>query len=132
MIEINIITTEDSYYELERNLRNRILLRPIGLPDHAWEMNDHKSWHFVAIDNTQLIGCVVLFPNPTKNKSAQLMQMAVESEYQGKGIGRQLVVELLNFAREQGLEEVTCHSRQIVNHFYKKKNLKKSASHTTI
>ena len=40
MLEIKQITILDPLYQLERELRNKILLRPIGLPDNAWEMKD--------------------------------------------------------------------------------------------
>jgi predicted N-acetyltransferase YhbS len=51
--------------------------------------------HFVAIEENTVIGCVVLNPlNPEKTKT-QLMQMAVETNQQRKGIGKLLVEELL-------------------------------------
>lgn len=120
MIEIKRITTLDPLYELERELRNVVLLRPIGLPDHAWEMNDQKSSHFVAIENNRLIGCAVLFPTDDQGTKAQLMQMAVEIGSQRKGIGKLLVVEVLAFAKQKGIKEVTCHSRKYANSFYQK------------
>lgn len=124
MIEIKRISTEDHFYEAERNLRNVILLRPIGLPDHAWEMHDKDSWHFVAIEKDKLIGCVVLYPWPNENSKAQLMQMAIDTAHQGKGIGKLLVNKLLLFAKENGIEEVVCHSRKTVNVFYEKLGFK--------
>jgi len=59
MLEIKQITILDPLYQLERELRNKILLRPIGLPDNDWEMNDDKAWHFVATENENLLGCVI-------------------------------------------------------------------------
>lgn len=120
MVDIQRITTLDPLYQDERDLRNRILLRPIGLQDHAWEMNDLDSWHFVAMHDNKLIGCVVLFPLNKEKTQAQLMQMAIDNDFQGKGIGKLLVDELLKFAKEQGIIEVICHSRQSVNAFYQK------------
>lgn len=71
MIQVKNINTSDSYYQLERELRNKILLRPFGLPDHAWEMHDEKAWHFVAMEDENLLGCVILVPlNPEKNTSS--------------------------------------------------------------
>ena len=54
MVRIKQINTLDPLYQEERTLRNIVLLRPIGVPDHAWEMNDTSSWHFVAIENNEL------------------------------------------------------------------------------
>jgi predicted GNAT family N-acyltransferase len=120
MLEIKQITILDPLYQLERELRNKILLRPIGLPDNAWEMNDDKAWHFVATENENLLGCVILVPIDEKKEKAQLMQMAVDTNLQGKGIGKLLVIELLELCKQQGIKEVTCHSRASANDFYKK------------
>src|ERR1051325_10394063 len=120
MISIHRISTKDNLYRQERDLRNRVLLRPIGLPDHAWEMNDEWSWHFVAVENNNVVGCVVLFPVDKEGHTAQLMQMAVESNLQGKGIGKLLVDHLLGFCRTKGIKEVVCHSRNNAVQFYSK------------
>ncbi|MES2285059.1 MAG: GNAT family N-acetyltransferase [Bacteroidota bacterium] len=118
MISIQLIDTTDPFYELERQLRNRVLLRPIGLPDNAWEMHDEKSWHFIAIENGNVIGCVVLAPLDSLFNKTQLMQMAVEETCQGKGIGKMLVNELLGFCKSKGIREVVCHSRDNAVNFY--------------
>ena len=118
MITIQRIETSNPLYQLETDLRNRILLRPIGVPDHAWEMHDQKAWHFVAVESDAVIGCVVLNPlNPEKTKT-QLMQMAVETDQQGKGIGKLLVKELLSFCNANGIKEVVCHARDNAVPFY--------------
>lgn len=118
MISIQLINTTNLLYQLERELRNSILLRPIGLPNHAWEMHDEKAWHFVAVEDDKVIGCVVLVPlNPEQTKT-QLMQMAVETNQQGKGIGKLLVKELLAFSKSKGIKEVTCHARDNAVPFY--------------
>lgn len=118
MITIEQISTKDTYYTAEQGLRNEVLLRPIGIPDHAWEMHDEASWHFVAIEQEQVIGCVVLRPLDAKNTKAQLMQMAVASEQQGKGIGKLLVQDLLRFSETTGIQEIICHARDNAVAFY--------------
>lgn len=117
MIEILNIDILDPLYQDERELRNKILLRPIGIPDYGWEQNDTISWHFVAVSDAKVIGCVVLVPLEN-SKQAQLIQMAVDTPWQGKGLGKQLVHHLLNFAKKNGLEEVLIHSRSDVTPFY--------------
>jgi predicted GNAT family N-acyltransferase len=118
MMTIQQIETDNPLYQLETDLRNRILLRPIGVPDHAWEMHDHKAWHFVAIEENTVIGCVVLNPlNPEKTKT-QLMQMAVETNQQRKGIGKLLAKELLSFCKSNGIKEIICHARNNAVSFY--------------
>ncbi|SDC21726.1 GNAT family N-acetyltransferase [Niabella drilacis] len=105
-------------YKQEQDLRNRILLRPIGLPDHGWEMDDHKAWHFVAVENEQVIGCVILVP--LEEGQSQLKQMAVETMFQSKGIGRLLITALLRFAKKQQLAAIVCHAQDTAIPFYVK------------
>ncbi len=120
LIIIKRISVDNPLYQSERELRNKILLRPIGIPDYGWEMHDEKSWHFVALDNERVTGCVVLVPLDNKNQKAQLIQMAVDKSAQGKGIGTKLVHELFEFAKFQGLKEITCHAREDAVPFYLK------------
>ncbi len=119
-ITIKRITLDNPLYQAERELRNQILLRPIGIPDYGWEMYDRQSWHFVALNRDRLMGCVVLVPLDEISQKAQLIQMAVEESMQGRGIGTLLVQELLKFAKAQGLTEVACHARQEAVAFYRK------------
>ncbi len=118
MPEIIRIEMDDPRYQKERELRNKILLRPIGVPDYGWEMNDKNSWHFVAVEGAKVIGCVILYPLNEEKSKAQLMQMAVDNSWQGKGIGKLLVKALLNFATNQGINEIEIHSRAEVTTFY--------------
>lgn len=109
---------EHPLYQQERELRNKILLRPIGVPDFGWEMNDSKSWHFVAVDDTKVIGCVLLVPLDENLETGQLIQMAVDHHLQGKGVGKKLVTDLLAFAKTKGFTEIVIHSRTDVTSFY--------------
>lgn len=118
MIRIKRIELQDPLYQKERLLRNKILLRPIGIPDFGWEKNDAKSWHFVALDENELIGCVVLVPLDEQNEKAQLIQMAVDDSRQGQGIGRLLVEELIRFSKKTGFSEIEIHSRSDITSFY--------------
>lgn len=118
MIRIKRIDTKDPLYQKERQLRNEILLRPIGIPDFGWEHHDAISWHFVALDEHELIGCVVLVPLDEKGEKSQLIQMAVDKTRQGEGIGRLLVENLIRFAKKTGVHEIRIHSRSDVSSFY--------------
>lgn len=120
MISIEQITIDNPLYQQERELRNKVLLRPIGVPDYGWEQNDSIAWHFVAVENNKVIGCVVLNPLNSEKTKAQLMQMAVNHNLQGNGVGKLLVLELLEFCKTEGIAEVICHARDTVVDFYKK------------
>lgn len=118
MIQIKRIEIQDPLYQEERQLRNKVLLRPIGIPDFGWEMHDEKSWHFVALDKGKVIGCVVLVPLDAQNQKAQLIQMAVDNIWQGKGIGKLLVKALIAFSIKSGIGEIQIHSRSDITSFY--------------
>lgn len=119
-VEIINITMQDPRYQDERNLRNRVLLRPIGIPDFGWEKNDSNSWHFVATNNGKVVGCVVLVRLNEEASKTQLIQMAVEQDFQGQGVGRMLVEHLIGFAREEKVAEIEIHAREDVTSFYQK------------
>lgn len=121
-MNINIlqINKEHPYYEQERKLRNEVLLRPIGVPDFAWEMKDDIAWHFVAEQKDKVVACVLLAPLNKSETKAQLLQMAVSESVQGQGVGKLLVKELLNFASEHHIKEISCHARDTVVKFYEK------------
>ncbi|MFC6095567.1 GNAT family N-acetyltransferase [Flavobacterium qiangtangense] len=119
MINVRLIKTSDRLYPLEQELRNKILLRPVGIPDHAWEMHDEKSWHFVAVEAGQVLGCVVLVPLDGPEMKGQLIQMAVDGTQQGKGVGKLLVKELFAFCELEGIHEVVCHARDSAVPFYR-------------
>lgn len=118
MIVIKTITTSDPHYSAMQDLRNRILLRPLGLADNSWEMFDKESWLFVAVEDNAVVGCAILVPSEGEHKSAQLMQMAVEANFQGRGIGKLLVTELISLAKENAILEIRCHSRKNAVNFY--------------
>lgn len=118
MLQVIRIDTKHPLYQEERELRNKILLRPIGVPDFGWEMYDATSWHFAAIDDAKLIGCVLLVPLDENLTKGQLIQMAVDHHWQGKGLGKQLVKSLLDFAKTKGFVEIEIHSRAVVTPFY--------------
>jgi predicted GNAT family N-acyltransferase len=117
-LRVDVIETTDDSYQAERELRNEVLLRPIGLPDYAWEMRDGESCHIVARQGEAVVGCVLLWPDG--GGRGQLMQMAVAESLQGQGVGRLLVDAVLKKAKELKLESVYCHARSNVIAFYSK------------
>ncbi|MCP4648138.1 MAG: GNAT family N-acetyltransferase [bacterium] len=124
MIRYRRIEMDSEFYRGERELRNHILLRPIGIPDYGWEMHDSDSYHFVALDGNYIAGCALLYPLPDCLTDVQLMQMAVTGSLQGEGVGRGLVDEIIAFARSQGYKRLICHSREEAVGFYRKLGFK--------
>lgn len=119
MIEVRIIDLKKDVllYKEQRELRNKILLRPIGMPDYGWEMFDSESFHFIALSNNEVAGCALLCP---KEDSAKLMQMAVDDSFQNKGIGQAIVAKILEFSKTKKIKNIFCHSRENAVSFYEK------------
>jgi GNAT superfamily N-acetyltransferase len=122
VIRIQRITPAHPLYPQEVELREAVLLRPIGYDlakfSAAYPVED-KAEHFVAIfdhpTGPKVVGCALLLPPgvipgpaggasgqaagssggaPTGEgpRRAKLMQMAVHPQRQGEGIGRRLVI----------------------------------------
>lgn len=102
-------------WEAAREVRNAELLRPIGLPDFSREVDDPQSEHLVALLASDVVGVVLLVPG----EPPKLRQMAVSRLYQGKGVGRALVNELLRRVSNTGRREVICHARAEAVGFYR-------------
>ncbi len=129
MIVYRKITNSDPLYPQACALRESVLLRPIGM-DIAWFAEhypeiDRRAEHFVAIlahpAGERVVGCVLLIPDYPDKGVGKLMQMAVDPQRQGEGIGRRLVIEVETRAfGELGLAEVFCHAQNAAIPFYER------------
>ena len=109
----------DPRYQLERRLRNKILLQPIGVEDFGWEQKDQHSLHFIAELEDKLVGCALLcLEQKIDQNRGQLLQMAVTDQFQSLGIGRLLIEALMTESQKQGLENIFCYARFNVISFY--------------
>ncbi|MDQ0218783.1 GNAT family N-acetyltransferase [Peribacillus cavernae] len=55
---------------------------------------------FVAESNKQIIGAYILLP--TRPGTVELVNIAVDENHQGKGIGKQLVMDAIHTAKSRG------------------------------
>lgn len=107
--------TED--YKKMVELRNDVLLAPIGLPYYEEVLkNDSESIHCVSFDGKEAIGCCVL--TDLGDGLAQLRQMAVSDKWQRKGIGEDLIAFAEYVAEEHGFDEIMLHARRVAENFY--------------
>ena len=113
---IKIIKINSKEYQQERELRNKVLLRPFNLPDHAWEMKDNEAIHFAKIVENKVVGCLLLWPK--NNEELQLIQMAIDFDFQNQGFGKSLVIEAKTFALKNGYQSIFCHARENAINFY--------------
>lgn len=100
-------------------LRNAILLEPIGLPyfEDVF-VKDEESIFCGCYDNGELIGCCILSEYTVE--TVQLRQMAVMEEYQKSGIGSKLISFAEKVAKENNYKEIMLHAQRAVETFYLK------------
>lgn len=129
MVRIRRITTRDPLYRQECALREDVLLRPLGIDLERFGREfpgvEDRLEHFVATfeheGRERVIGCAALLANDPVSGSGRLMQMAVDPQRQGEGIGRRLVVAVEARAfGELGLRELACHAQTGAIGFYER------------
>lgn len=135
MIRVMRLLPGDPLLAQERDLRDRALLNPIGYDVAKFEAEfpyfEAKAERFVAVLDREgvrmpgalaidpprpvesvVVGCASLLPHHPVAGSGKLMQMAVDKQLRGQGVGRRLVVEVERRAfGELGLVSLYCHAR---------------------
>jgi N-acetylglutamate synthase-like GNAT family acetyltransferase len=118
------ITHRSPEYEQTIALRNKVLRQPIGLKFTQAQLEAEASdFHLTLWKGPDLLGCLVL--TPKENGRIQMRQVAIEPDWQGKGIGRRLVEYAEQFARDKGFTTMFCHARVIAVPFYEKMDYQK-------
>lgn len=104
-------------YKKMVELRNDVLLAPIGLPyfDEVLK-NDSQSIHCVSFDEDEAVACCVL--TDLGDGLVQLRQMAVATDRQGLGLGADLIAFAEYVAKEYGFKEIMLHARRVAENFY--------------
>lgn len=118
MLDIDFGSTR--YDELVQ-LRYKILLEPLGLKFLDMHRNKEANYlHIGCIEqlDDKLVAGLILAP--LDNETIRLMQVAVETRYQGEGIGRELVKYAEKRAKEAGFSKIIMHAMLSVVTFYEK------------
>lgn len=123
------IDREHPLYEQELDLRERVLLRPLGLTMdtflESYGEQEANSRHIVVVidhpSGERVVGTVLLMPDKPEKGIGKLSQMAVDPQLQNEGYGRLLIAEVEKMAvGELGLTELFCHAQAPAVGFYKK------------
>jgi len=129
VVKVQRITLDDPLYAQECALREAALLGPVGLDLTRFKAEfpglEERFEHFVAVfdhpNGPRVVGCALLladYPDPGRGK---LMQMAVDPQRQGEGIGQRLVAAVESRAfGDLGLRELFCHAREPALGFYER------------
>ena len=122
MIDIDFGSTR---YNQLVELRYKILLEPLGLKFlDSFRPEEAKYLHIGCVESLdgKLIGGLILAPLDDEN--IRLMQVAVDTVYQGEGIGRELVKYAEKRAKKAGYSTIIMHAMLSVVGFYEKMGYK--------
>jgi predicted GNAT family N-acyltransferase len=120
------IEFESKDYKRMLDLRNEVLRKPIKWPLFVFGETEHESsyFHFGGFDEktNELIACCILVHQ--SEIEVQLKQMAVSAEYQGKGLGLELLKYVEKFAAHKSYLRLNMHARKSAIGFYEKNGYK--------
>ena len=117
---IDIEFGSSRYNELVE-LRYKILLQPLGLKFlDSFRPEEARYLHIGCVEmlDNKLVGGLMLAP--VDDSTIRLMQVAVDTIYQGEGIGRELIKYAEKRAKEAGYSKIVMHAMLFVVDFYEK------------
>lgn len=115
VFQIEFATPE---YDEAVHLRYEVLRRPLGLeytPDQL--AAEYADIHLAAFDDEgQLIGYLCL--SPLDKHKMKMRQVAIAPQWQGKGVGSELVAASEELAKSLNFNIMTMHAREKAVPFY--------------
>ena len=105
----------DDYYDL----RYRVLREPLG-KERGSEHNegDETGIHFALFNGEKILGIARL--DKVDDSTCQVRFVAVETNTQGSGLGKKIMTEVENTAKNIGYEKMVLHARDYALPFYEK------------
>ncbi|MBP5215268.1 MAG: GNAT family N-acetyltransferase [Alphaproteobacteria bacterium] len=122
MIDIDFGSSR--YNELVE-LRYKVLLEPLGLKFlDSFRPEEAKYLHIGCVEmlDNKLLGGLILAP--IDDEKIRMMQVAVDTIYQGEGVGQELVKYAEKRAKEAGYKQIIMHAMLFVVNFYEKMGYK--------
>jgi predicted GNAT family N-acyltransferase len=113
---IMIVAHGSELYVKAVDLRRRVLRWPLGLEFTAEELAaEADQAHFVIQVADKVVACasVVLLPD-----AAKVRQVAVAPECAGQGLGRAIMAECEQWAKQRGRDLIVLHARRSAEPFY--------------
>ena len=111
--------TESTEYQQALELRQQVLRIPVGLNLYDEDLSVEKNQlHFGLLLDDQLTACITAIP--LDQNRAKIRQMAVSTNFQRKGFGKQLFESCIQALKDKGISEVVLDARSTAVEFYKK------------
>lgn len=140
LIRIERITSDHPLYTQQTQLREQVLLQPIGYSFDRFRQEyaavDDAGKHIVAVldhpTGPRIVGTATLVASDGDPTLGKLTQMAVDPQRQHEGIGRRLVtaIESLAFG-ELGMRALYCHAQCTASGFYARLGWQKNGDEFT-
>lgn len=122
MLEFRVIEYKSKDYWDTVHLRELVLRQPLGMRFSSEELElENESYHIAAYDeNKKIVGAAMFVPlSPTKLK---MRQVVIADDWQGRGIGKELIEFAETFAQSKGYQIIEANARQSALGFYEKLN----------
>lgn len=117
MLKIIEIQFQTPIYNAMVGLRYRVLRKPLGLQFTKEQLEAEKNeTHLAVMLQETLIGCVLLAAQD--KLTVKLRQMAIESDFQGQGVGKSLLKYAESVALQKGFQKIILHARENAVGFY--------------
>jgi predicted GNAT family N-acyltransferase len=115
-IFIKKVSNEDEFKKVLQ-IRTEVFIKEQNVPEEI-ELDgyDDQADHFIAFYENRPIGCARV----RINKYAKLERIAILKNQRGKGFGKQLTNFLIEYCKNQDIQEIRMHSQVYVADFYKK------------
>jgi len=100
-------------------LRDRVLRQPLGLSYQPVELaKEANEVHLAVLNANRVLGILLLKPSGTG--VMKMRQVAVETTFQGSGLGSRLVAYCESWCRENQIVRIELHARSTAVDFYKR------------
>lgn len=120
-MSFTVITPKEEHFQDYYLLRWEVLRKPWNQPlGSERDTNEKESWHFAVVDEDGLIRGVCRLQN-NKEGIGQIRYMAVDSRFQGKGLGGMLLQVAEDKAVTLGFTTIILQARENAVPFYQSK-----------
>ena len=120
-MEVRIVEFQSIDYYQALALRDRVLRAPLGLFFSGEDIRAEQAYtHFALLHEDRVLATAQLVSS--ENGVYKMRQVAVDFEFQSKGLGKKLVDFIEKWSRESGVHQITLHARETAVAFYEKRN----------
>ncbi|MEM9351962.1 MAG: GNAT family N-acetyltransferase [Planctomycetota bacterium] len=124
-VEVRVIAYGSEEYICARELRERVLRKPLGLTMRPEDTDgEDTQLHFSAFEGNRVVGCliaVVAFADSENGaSSARLRQIAVDEPSQRSGVGTQMMEFAEGELSARGVTDIWLQARADATRFYSK------------